>query len=511
MTPRAGRLTLAACVLGSAIVFVDGTVVNVALPALRRDLGASLAEQQWVVESFLLMLGSLVLVGGSLGDLLGRRRVFAAGVAGFGLTSLLCAVAPSASFLIAARAAQGVAGALLVPSSLAIITAAYRGEERGRAIGLWTAWTSAAIAFGPPLGGLLVDAASWRLIFLLNIPLVIAALVIVATAMPPFPGTPGRSVDLLGALLCAAGLGGPVFALIEQPANGWDDPLVWAPFAGGLALLALFVLHEARAPDPMLPLRLFRSRPFSVANIATLAIYAGLGSATFFVAIFLQQVAGYSALAGGLALLPITIALVALSSRWGALSVRLGPRALMTAGPLVAGVGLLALLRVGAQAPYATQVLPGVALFGLGLSMTVAPLTATVLGAVPGELAGTASGVNNAIARVAALLAIAVVGAVVASAFSGLLDDRLRGTALDAPARAAVREARRTPLAPVATPPASRVAARVDAAQESAAVEAFHRGMLLSALLVAAGGALSFALLGPARAPRGGRARTDPA
>jgi len=482
-------------------VFVDGTVVNVALPALADDLDATLAEQQWAVEAFLLTLGSLVLVGGSLGDVLGRRLVFGLGTAGFGIASLFCAIAPSAEALIAARAVQGVAGALLVPSSLAIITAVYEGEARGRAIGIWTAGTSAAIAAGPPLGGLLVDLASWRWIFLVNVPLVLGALVITCTSMPALPGDRGRRVDLLGGALCGLGLAGPVFALIEQPARGWGDALVWGPFAGGLLVLGLFLWHERRAQDPMLPLALFRSRAFSVANASTLGIYAGLGSATFILAIFLQQVAGYSALAGGAALLPVSVALITLSGRFGALNERLGPRPLMSAGPLVACAGLLLALRVDERGDYLADVLPAVLVFGLGLAMTVTPLTATVLAGVPQALAGTASGVNNAVARIAGLLAIAVVGAVVATTFAGGLDDRLGSVQLDEPARTAVADAKARTLDPVAVPLTSHVAARVEAAQEDATVAAFHRGMLVSALLVAAGGLLSLALL-PGAAPR---------
>ncbi len=481
-------------------MFVDGTVVSVALPAIGDDLGATLAEQQWTVEAFLLMLGSLVLVGGSIGDVHGRRLVFGIGVAGFGAASLLCAVAPSAEALIAARAAQGLTAALLVPSSLAIITATYEGVARGRAIGIWTAGTSAAIAAGPPIGGLLIELASWRWIFLVNIPFVIAALAITWTAMPSLPGDRSRSVDVLGGALCALGLAGPVYALIEQPSRGWSDPLVLGAFVGGVIVLAAFLVHERRARDPMLPLALFRSRRFSVANGATLGVYAGLGSALFFLALFLQQVGGYSALEGGAALLPISLMLIALSSRFGALTERLGPRPLMSAGPLVASAGLLLGLRIDASPQYISEVFPAVAVFGLGLAMTVTPLTTTVLEGAPPGLAGTASGVNNAIARVAGLLAIAVVGALVAGAFAGELDSRLSGTRLDGPARTAIADAKARTLDPVPVPLQSRVAAQVEAAQADAAVIALHRGMFVSALLVAAGGLVSLALL-----PRGAR------
>lgn len=418
------RLTLIATILGSSIVFVDGTVVNVALPALREDLGATLAEQQWIVEAYLLLLGSLVLVGGSLGDLFGRRAVFIAGVVGFGVTSLLCAIAPSAEVLIAARALQGVAGALLVPSSLAIITSTFEEGERAAAIGSWTAWTSAAIAVGPPLGGFLVDVTSWRAVFALNVPLVLACLW-AARPMGRCPGESGRRVDVVGGTLCALGLGGPVLALIQQPTAGWGAPEVVLGLAGGAAVLLAFVWWERRHPDPMLPLGIFRARNFAVGNLATLVVYAGLGASMFFLALFLQQVGGYSALGAGLAGLPVTVLMVGLARRFGALSERFGPRLFMGAGPIVGGGGLLLLLIADERPDYVSEVLPGVVVFGVGLSMTVSPLTATVLAGAERQHAGIASGVNNAIARVAGLLAIAVVGVVVAGA-AGDADEALR-------------------------------------------------------------------------------------
>jgi EmrB/QacA subfamily drug resistance transporter len=490
--PRTKRLTLAATILGSAIVFVDGTVVNVALPALRADLGASLAGQQWIVEAYLLMLGSLILVGGSLGDVLGRRKVFAIGVAGFGVTSLMCAVAPSTGVLIAARTLQGVAGALLVPSSLAIITACFDETERPAAIGSWTAWTSGAIAVGPPLGGVLVDAISWRLVFAINVPLVLATLYLIARAVPPMEGRSDEHVDIPGAVLCTLGLGGPVYALIEQQAKGWGDPTVLIPLVGGLTLFGLFLNRERTHPDPMVPLHLFRKRNFAVGNAATLLIYAGLGSATFFIALFLQQIGGYKATAAGLALLPITVMLVVLSRRFGALAARIGPRALMGFGPLVAAVGLALYMRLDADPSYISEVLPATLVFGLGLAMTVAPLTSTVLGAADQEHAGVASGVNNAIARVAGLLAIAAIGAVVAASYSSSLDSRLPAGVRNDPA---VTAAKARPLVHVADnrlPLGSAQAFR--AAETGASVHAFRAGMLVSALLVAIGGVL--ALLG---------------
>ena len=419
---RAKRLTLLAAILGSSVVFLDGTVVNVALPALRSDLDTGLAEQQWVVEAYLLTLGSLILVGGSLGDVLGRRRVFVWGLVGFGVTSLLCAVAPGAVPLIAARGLQGVAGALLVPSSLALITAVFPDDERGGAIGSWTAWTGIAFVVGPLGGGLLIEFVSWRWIFAINVPLVLATLALVRAGVPESRDEQAsRKIDYLGALLVSLGLTGPVFALIEQPVYGWSDPLVWIPLVAGLAMLGAFIWHERRTDHPMMPLSLFGSRNFAVGNLATLLIYGGLGAMSFFVIIFLQQVAGYSAVAAGLALLPITILMWLLSRRFGALSDRIGPRLLMGLGPIAAGLGMIWISRLGDDIQYLTDVLPGVVVFGVGLSATVAPLTNTVLGAVPQHNAGVASGINNQIARVASLLAIAAVGAIVAAAFESSL------------------------------------------------------------------------------------------
>jgi EmrB/QacA subfamily drug resistance transporter len=283
---RTKRLTLIACILGSMVVFVDGTVINVALPSIRDDLDTGLAAQQWIVEAYLLTLSALLLVGGSLGDLLGRRRIFTAGLVGFGATSVLCALAPTAELLVAARALQGVAGALLVPSSLSVITSTFPADERGAAIGTWTAWAGIAAVIGPFGGGLLVDTASWRWIFAINVPLVLATLVLVRTAVRESVDTESsHRIDVLGALLAGLGLAGPVFALIEQPTHGFTDPIVYLPALIGAALLVAFVLHERRSSYPMLPLGLFRSRNFAVGNAATLLVYAGLNAATFFVAI----------------------------------------------------------------------------------------------------------------------------------------------------------------------------------------------------------------------------------
>jgi len=494
---RAKRLTLIACILGSAIVFVDQTVVNVALPALREDLDASLSDQQWVVEAYLLLLASLILVGGSLGDLYGRRRIFAIGTAGFGAASLVCAIAPSVELLIGARALQGAFGALLVPSSLAIITSVFGPGERVAAIGSWTAGTSAAIALGPPLGGLLVDVLSWRVIFALNVPLVLACLWLIRTAVPSIPGAGGHRIDVPGAVLCVVGLAGPTYALIQQPLLGWSDPQVWVPLLGGLGALLAFVNYERHAPHPMLPPAIFRSRNFAVGNVVTLTVYAGLGAASFFIAIFLQQVCGYSAFGAGLALLPITLLLIGLSRHFGRLAARVGPRLLMAAGPIVGGLGLLLFTRVDERGVYLTQVLPATLAFGLGLAMTVAPLTATVLEAADRQHAGIASGVNNAIARVAGLLAIAAVGLVISAQFATQVERGVGAPAQrDGATRAYVDEARERPL----TVPGGTVSAGTRIAVRKANVAAFHRGMVVSGLLMIAGGLI--AAIGIVNPPR---------
>jgi EmrB/QacA subfamily drug resistance transporter len=484
---RATRLTLIACILGSSIVFVDQTVVNVALPSLRDDLDATLADQQWVVEAYLLLLAALVLVGGALGDLYGRRRIFAIGVSGFGAASLVCAAAPSVEVLIAARALQGAFGALLVPSSLAIITAVFTGAERAAAIGSWTAGTAAAVAIGPPLGGLIVDALSWRVIFALNGPFVLVCLAFIVRAVPECPGSGTRRIDGPGAVLCVLGLAGPVYALIRQPELGWSDPRVWIALVGGFGACAAFVAYERVAPDPMLPPSIFRRRNFAVGNLVTLVVYAGLGASTFFVALFLQQIAGYSALAAGLALLPITLMLISLSRRFGRLSARLGPRLLMSAGPLVGGIGLLGFARLDEHADYLTGVLPAGLVFGLGLAMTVAPLTATVLEAADRSYAGIASGVNNAVARVASLLAIAAVGAVVAAQLHAGLDGRAAVAARDPAAGAYLRDARERPL----TLPDGAAPGPVREAVRDADVEAFRTGLIVAGLLMIAGGLIA--------------------
>jgi EmrB/QacA subfamily drug resistance transporter len=391
-------------------------VVNVALPAIQRDLGGGLALQQWVVDAYLLTLGSLILVGGSLGDLFGAHRIFLLGILSFGAASALCAAAPDGNTLIVARALQGVTGALLTPASLAVIVATFKGEERGAAIGTWTSWTGIAFVIGPLVGGWLVTHTSWRWVFIINIPFALATAALVATVVPRIERDgPRPRVDVVGALLCTLGLGGPVFALIEAPRRGWTDPLILVTLVGGIAIFAAFLIWEQRSAHPMLPLRLFRRRNFSIANLETLSVYAGLSTLTFFLVLFLQQLAGYSALRSGLALLPITAVLFVLSPRVGRLSMRFGPRLFMGVGPLIAGGALIFLTRMNADFSYWIELFPILIVFSVGLAMTVAPLTATVLADASELDAGIASGVNNAIARIAGLLGIAVVGAAIAT------------------------------------------------------------------------------------------------
>jgi EmrB/QacA subfamily drug resistance transporter len=413
MTSRAARFTLLATILGSSIAFIDMTVVNVALPSIQRDLGGGLAAQQWVVDAYLLTLGSLILVGGSLGDIYGEVRMFTLGVAAFGVASALCAAAPDATTLIVFRGLQGIAGALLTPASLAVITATFSGHERGAAIGTWTAWSGISTVIGPLLGGWLIGISSWRVIFLLNVPIAVVTVAIALTQVPRGEGG-GKDVrvDLPGAALCVAGLGTLVFGFIEQPRLGWSNPAVPGSMAGGAACLVAFVVYEARAPMPMLPLRLFRLRNFAVTNVETLAVYGGLSAWGFFLTLFLQQLSGYSPFRAGLAALPVTIALFVLSRRVGRLSMRIGPRVFMAAGPFVAGASVLGLVRLPTRFDYWTELLPPLIGFAVGLALTVAPLTTTVLSdAGPGD-AGIASGVNNAVARIAGLVAIAALGIV---------------------------------------------------------------------------------------------------
>ncbi|HVF59562.1 MAG TPA: MFS transporter [Thermoanaerobaculia bacterium] len=406
-----GRWVVLATVLGSSLAMLDATVVNVALPRIGADLGADLADLQWTLGAYALTLASFILLGGALGDRFGRRRVFVIGTAWFAAASALCGLAPNVETLVAARALQGVGGALLTPGSLAIISASFAPGDRARAIGAWSGFGGIAAAIGPFAGGWLVETWSWRWIFLVNLPL---AAVVVAVSLRHVPESrdprAGRRIDVPGAALGALGLAGLTYASIAAGKEG-ASPAVLAAGAAGVACLAAFVVVERWRADPLVPPGLFASRRFTVANLYTFAVYAALAAVFFLLVLDLQVVAGYSPVASGLSLLPVTAAMLVLSSRSGALAQRIGPRLQMTAGPLVAAAGLLLTLRIGPGASYWTVVVPAMALFGLGLAALVAPLTATVLAAAPSEHAGVASAVNNAVARAAGLLAVAILPA----------------------------------------------------------------------------------------------------
>ena len=409
----AGRWVIFAAILGSGIAFLDGTVVNVALPAIQRDLGGGLSGLQWTLDGYLLTLSALLLLGGALGDEYGRKRVFIVGLIAFTVASLLCGIAPNIGTLIAARALQGVGGALLVPGSLALISASFREEDRGAAIGAWSGLTGVSTAIGPFLGGWLVDSVSWRLVFLINLPLAALATWVALRHVPESRDPEaGRMPDFTGAVAVTLGFTGVVYALIEGPSHGWSPGVIGAGAVGAVALVS-FPFIELRQEHPLVPLGIFRSRQFSGANLTTLAVYAGLGTALFLVVVELQTVLGYSAIEAGSALLPITVIMLALSARAGRLSQRIGPRLPMTIGPLVVAAGLALLSGIGTGDSYLTSVLPGVVVLGLGLSLTVAPLTAAVLAAVEENHVGVGSGVNNAVARVASLLSVAVLPSVV--------------------------------------------------------------------------------------------------
>jgi EmrB/QacA subfamily drug resistance transporter len=402
-----GRWILVATILGSGIASLDATVVNVALPAIGKDFGSGVSGLQWVVTGYLITLAALILLGGSLGDLLGRKRVFTIGVVWFSLASLLCGVALNIPMLIAARALQGVGGALLVPGSLAIIESSFAPSDRGRAIGAWSGLGGIATAIGPFAGGWLVSAVSWRLVFLLNVPL--AAAVLLASRHVPESTDPraNRQIDVLGAALVVIGLAGSTYALISAPEPGRSGVVAATGAIGVLALVA-FVVVERRSRHPMLPLDIFASRQFTAANLVTFVIYAALGGAFFLLAVDLQQALLFSPMAAGAALFPVTVIMLALSARAGQLAQRIGPRLPMTVGPLLVTAGLLLMRRISPGGHYPAQVLPAIVVFGLGLALTVAPLTATVLAAADERHAGVASGINNAVARAASLFAVAV-------------------------------------------------------------------------------------------------------
>lgn len=412
---RTERLVLAIAVLASFVAFLDGTVVNVALPAIVDELGGGIATQQWTVDAYLITLGSLILVAGSLSDAFGRIRILRIGLVLFGVASVAITLAPDPVFLVVARGVQGVAGALLVPSSLALITSTFEGKARGRAIGIWTGLTSVAMIIGPLVGGVFVDLVSWRVAFLINVVPIVVTLALLATLGHKDERREGVRIDYLGAVLCTLGLGGPVFALIEQGNLGWGNPAIYLPMGLGILAFAGFLVRQRFAPNPIMPLQLFTVRNFWAGNLATLLIYGALGLTSLVVGVYLQEGAGLTATLAGLAALPSTILMILFSSRVGALAARFGARVFMTVGPIVAGAGTLLYLfvRPAPDFDYWWQALPAVLVFGVGLTLTVAPLTSAILGSIEPGRAGTASAVNNAVARVAGLVLTAMVGIIV--------------------------------------------------------------------------------------------------
>ncbi|WP_061964222.1 MFS transporter [Demequina aurantiaca] len=410
---REQKIVLWIAIIASFVSFLDGTIVNVALPAILDDFGGGISTQQWTVDAYLLTLGSLILVAGSVSDTYGRLRVIRWGLIGFGLTSVTVALAPTAEVLIGARLLQGAAGALLVPSSLALIMTNFRGAAQSRAIGTWTGMTAGAMIVGPVIGGLFVDFASWRFAFLINVLPIAVTLWLLTRLTQKDVRVDGAHIDAISAILCAVGLGGMVFALIEEPNYGWGSAQIWLPAAVGVAAFVAFIWRQAVVERPMMPLDLFTARNFAWGNLSTFLVYGALSLNGFVLAVYLQEQAGLSATAAGLASLPITVIMILLSSRVGGLAGRLGPRIFMTAGPIAMAAGALLMLAVDTDFNYWWQVLPGIIVFGLGLTATVSPLTSAILGAIDTSRSGIASAVNNAVSRIAGLVAIALIGTIV--------------------------------------------------------------------------------------------------
>ncbi len=481
------RWTLVAVILASGIIFLTGSVVNVALPAIDRSLSAGLSGLQWIVDGYVLTLAAFLIPGGALGDRYGRRRVMTAGLVGFGLTAVAAGFAPSLPWLVGARLVQGMMGALVVPGSLAIIRSIFpAGPERGRAIGLWSGWSGLATVFGPLLGGWLIDTFSWRWAFFVAVPLVTVTVWLMLSHVPESrEERSSRHLDGYGAALAVVALGGLAYGLIEGPVSGWRAPWVVAGLASGGIALLLFPIVEARIANPMVPPDLFKSRNFTGANLTTLGVYFGLYGLNFFLVIYLQNVLGYSALNAGLALAPTSLLLLLLSPRFGKWAGRYGPRWFMTGGPLVLASGLLALLRLQPGASFWTALLPGVILVGLGLAATVAPLTDTVMSAVPERRSGVAAAFNNVVSRVAALLAIAGLGVVVSLTFDAALQRETRTLALSGEERAALERISENPTGGVDR---SQLPPEVAGAVDAAYTAAFHRTMQVTAGAAVLGG-----------------------
>lgn len=487
---------LAATILASSMVFIDGTVVNVALPALQRAFGASASDVQWVVESYTLFLAALLLVGGTAGDRFGRRRVFAVGVALFAVASIWCGMTGNVMQLICARAVQGIGGAMLVPGSLALISASFPESERGKAIGTWSGYTAITAAIGPVIGGFLVEHVSWRVAFLINVPLALLVMILTFRYVPESRDQNApASLDWTGAALASSGLGCLVYGLIESSNKGWSDVTVIAALVLAALMVAIFIGVELRHPAPMLPLGLFRSRNFGGANLLTLLLYAALGGGLYFFPLNLIQVQAYSSAAAGASLLPFVLLMFFLSRWSGGLVDRYGPKRPLVIGPIIAALGFAGFAVPGVGGSYWTNYFPAVLILGLGMSISVAPLTTTVMNAVDQSLAGAASGVNNAVSRTAALLAIAIFGIVMNQAFNTSLDQRLK-TLNMTPGKLHTVEAQRAKLAAIELPAEASEQERLalQSAISQAYVSGFRRVMLLSAFL-ASGSALSAWLL----------------
>jgi len=494
--PESGPWILAAAILGTSMAFIDSTVVNVALPALQSSLNATVIDAQWVVESYGLFLGALILAGGSVGDLLGRRRIFVAGVAVFAVASAWCGLAPNIHQLVMARAVQGVGAAFLVPGSLAIISASFDEAERGRAIGTWSGSTAITTAIGPVLGGWLIQHASWRWAFFINLPLAAAAVAISLRHVPESKSTAAKGVDWLGAVIVTIGLGGLVFALVESAPLSWSNRLVFGTMIFGTACLLIFPFVEARVAAPMVPLELFRSRSFSGANLLTLFLYAAIGIFFFLFPLDLIQVQGYSPTAAGAAALP-AILLLFLLSRWsGGLVARYGPRLPLIVGPLITATGFVLVAIPGVGGSYWSTFFPAFVVLGFGMAVSVAPLTTVVMNAVDQDRAGTASGINNAVARVAGLLAIAVLGSLMVRAFSARLDRDLARLPIP-PAIMTNLESNYIQLAALEIPASldSRTFAEAKASIDDAFVYGFRLVMLLCAGLSVASAAQAWLLI----------------
>ncbi|MGF6572598.1 EmrB/QacA subfamily drug resistance transporter [Paraburkholderia sp. GAS333] len=509
---RRKKLALAATILGSSMAFIDGSVVNVALPSIQTELDASVAAIQWIVDAYLLFLGSLVLVGGSLGDKLGRRTVFLAGIVLFTLASVACGLAPGAGALIAARAVQGVGAALLVPSSLAIIGAVFDDKERGQAIGTWAGVGAITSALGPVAGGWLVDAFSWRAIFFLNVPIACATVALAIVAVPDSRGgdigrntalTPDQplNLDWAGAAMAATGLAALTYGLTLASTHGFDDRWVLASMFGGLIVLTGFVRLEANTRDPMMPLDVFHSRDFVGANLVTLLIYFGLGGALFFLPFTLIRAYGYSATQAGAALLPVPVTIGLLSRFTGGLTSRYGARALLVAGPVIAAAGFAMLALPWVRGAYWSGFFPALVVLGLGMTITVAPLTTTVMTSVTAARTGVASGINNAVARVAGLLAIAVLGIVFMWSREAALDARLDALHIPHTEHASANLAEADGAASSDASAASAQQATVKQAQAESLGAALRAVALVSALCALAGGGLAMLTIRPRREP----------